>query len=251
LTFTQQIEYGKIHAKLPGFQRKVDEANHAIAQILEIAPHSYLSISFGKDSTVMAVLVRKQCPKLPMYFLASDETWVLSNYAEVINQFCDQYPINLKIIQTNHIWNNDHQTWAQSRTKGDNDLRSFDSIEDWDGKFVGLTKEESKSRKISLATRKNQPADLHPLIFRYINDKYRCCPLANWTLQDIAAAIATWDIPVLDTYKTLGLAARTTARLTKLAATWGGLTALKQSNLATYQLLVARFPELRCHDVHQ
>jgi hypothetical protein len=52
-------------------------------------------------------------------------------------------------------------------------------------------------------------------------------------------------------YKRLGLGARTTARLTKQAATWGGLTALKQTNLATYQLLMARFPELRSHDVHQ
>jgi hypothetical protein len=62
LTFAQQMDYGAIHAKLPIYQKCVDEAKAAIIAMHSIAPNSYLSLSFGKQSIILAHLLYQMQP---------------------------------------------------------------------------------------------------------------------------------------------------------------------------------------------
>lgn len=178
-----------------------------------------------------------------MYFLASEETWEIDNYEDVITQWRERFCPALHIVQTYHFFSEPHASWKESRDAGQDDLQTMCNRQEWDGWYWGLAKEESKGRRITLSTRwDGQP---HPTIFRYSDGKYRCCPLAEWHILDIAAYIATYDLPMLWTYRQFGLEMRTTARITRANAEMAGMAYLKQKNIAGYNRIVARYPELR------
>lgn len=204
-----------------------------------------------------------------MYFLASSETWYLHNFAEVIDRFLQTTPVNLTIVQTNRlgldvraaiaplqkqhpeirwIFRGEYtpgDSWEDARKAGNADLQEMVAREEWDGFFMGLAKEESKGRRITLSmTWNGQP---HPSVFRYWDGKYRCCPLMNWNEKDIAAYVATNELPLLDEYETFGLEARTTARATGMMAGSGGLAHLKYKNVDAFNRIVANFPEMRSY----
>lgn len=247
----KQLREGRLWARLRQYKNLLRRSLDAIEQMEQIAPRSYVSISFGKQSLVVAHMLYQIKPDIPMLFLASGETWLMHNYADVIDQFTARWPINLSITQTDHVFDGSDKDWQSSRDAGQNDLQKMGTDGDWDGWYWGLAKEESKQRRLTLSRRKGQPKELHRYIFKYKSGKYRCCPLSDWGVKDLAAYIATYDIPLLDIYHKEGLQARTTARLTRKAAEWGGLTALKHTDMTAFNKLCQRFPELRGVQTHQ
>jgi len=241
--FEQQIEAGRLYAQLPEYRRHVQFALDGIEAMRLLAPHSYASISFGKQSICLAHMLYQIEPKIPMFFLASDESWIIHDFEHVIASFCARWPINLTIVQTRHFFDKANSTWLENRMAGWGDLENMCKREEWDGWYWGLAKEESVGRRITLS--KRWPGQPHPTIFRYTDGKYRCCPLMNWTIKDIAAYLTTYDLPLLDTYKQYGLQMRTTARLTRMMAEEGGIAYLQRKDLGAMNRLCARFPELR------
>lgn len=244
-----QLRCGRLYAQLNEYQYYIRKAHSDIEKMREIAPHSYLSLSFGKQSIVLAHILFHVEPDLPMYFLASGESWQMHNFREIIDDFTSRWDINLTVVQTDHVYDGQELDWKSSRDAGQNDLQSLSKIEDWDGWYWGLTKEESKQRQLTLSRTKNQLHWKHN-IYQYQDGKYRCCPLAEWENMQLAAYIATHDIPLLEIYHEFGLDARTTARMTKQTARWGGLTHLKQHDITAYNEMLSRFPSLRGFDVH-
>lgn len=242
-------------------------AGDAIGEMLKLGERFYVSLSFGKQSLIVAHMLYHVAPATPMFFLASSESWIMHDFADVIHSFMSRWPINLTVIQTNNAaldidadvaelsrrqpsitwrfkppgdlsWN-----WKQSRDYGQSDLEQMVSRDDYDGWFWGLAKEESVGRRITLSLRwDGQP---HPAIYRYSDDKFRCCPLSNWQSLDLAAYIAEHDLPMLDAYRQRGLAARTTARVTRNAAEHGFMSLSRHYNIQVVNHLCARFPELR------
>lgn len=233
----------------------------------EIAPRAYVSLSFGKQSLILAHMLYGMAPETPMYFLASSETWLMHDYAAVIASFLERWPVRLTIVQTNHAaldidapiaWLSEQHssirwemrppgsptwTWKESRDAGDRDLQEMVERTDFDGWYWGLAKEESRARAITLSTRwKGQP---HPAIFRYTDGKYRCCPLMHWKTVDLAAYIATHDLPMLDAYRIDGLDTRTTARIRRRPVENGVMGQIRRYNGDSFNRLIDRFPELR------
>lgn len=249
--FEQQMAQGKLYAKLHLRQCKLQFALDGIEAMQELAPNSYASISFGKQSLCLAHMLYRIKPDLPMFFLASWESFVIHNYEEIIESFTSRWPINLQIVMADNVSENPELGWQETRDLGQNDLQNMVNRADWDGWYWGLSKDESNQRRLTLSRRDGQPSGLHRLIYRYKDGRYRCCPLAEWTTLDLAAYISEHDIPLLNIYRCLGLEARTTARLTRKAAEWGGLTALQHSNISAFNQLCQRFPELRGVDKHQ
>jgi hypothetical protein len=169
----------------------------------------------------------------------------LHNYAEVIEQFTARFPINLHIVQTDHVFDGRHLDWQASRDAGQFDLQNMCRREDWQGWYWGLVKDESGGRRATLSQQwRTAP---HPTIYRYADGRYRCCPLANWTTLDVAAYIAEFDLPLLRLYHVEGLAARTVARVTRKCAEHNGIAALKHADFEAYNRLVARFPILSAY----
>lgn len=241
--FEQQMEQGRLHARLDTYKRKLDYALAGIEAMRALAPRSYLSLSWGKQSIVLAHMLYHIQPDIPMYFLASGESFLIHNFEQVIDEFTARWPVNLHIVRRDHVYDGQNLDWQASRDAGERDLQTMVNREDWDGWYWGLAKDESRDRRITLSLRwDGQP---HPTIFRYTDGKYRCCPLANWTVLDLAAYISTHDIPLLDQYKELGLHTRTTARITRKAAECGGVLDLKRKDMSAFNRLCERFPELR------
>lgn len=258
---------GSLYARLRIYKYRLDFAKAGIAAMLDIAPHSYLSVSFGKQSICLAHLIYQQSPVLPCFFLASSETWYIHNYVEVIDQFMQHTPIDLTIVQTNRLgididapiaelqrrqpgirwlyrgWSDEPpSTWKAARDLGDRDLQGMCDRAEWDGLFMGLAKEESSGRRITLSLRwAGQP---HSSIFKYRDGKYRCCPLMNWEMKEIAAYVASNGLTLLDEYENNGLEARTTARITKMMAEEGGMAYLKQKDPTAFNQIVGNYPEL-------
>jgi len=242
--FEQEMESGRLYARLHQCQYRRDFALAGISAMMELAPHSYASISFGKQSICLAHMLYQIVPELPMYFLASWESWIIHNYDEVIAEFLDMWPIDLHIIQTDNVSNNS-LSWKETRDIGQFDLQNMCKREEWDGWYWGLSKEESVGRLRTLS--KKWPGQPHLTIFKYTDDKYRCCPLMEWEIMDIAAYLGDYHIPVLDAYKIGGLEMRTTARVTRNMAEMGGIAHLRYMSVERLNKLTDRFPEVRAY----
>lgn len=265
--FEQQMVRGRLYAQLLVYQQRVSYAQEGIAAMLALCPRPRVSISFGKQSLVLAHMVWQVAPDTPMHFLAASETWLMDNFGEVIDAFLQRFPVRLHIRQTNDAaididapvrWLQERQpaiqwvfktpgdsSWGWNRVvdEGDGELDRLADREEYDGWFWGLAKEESQVRAMTLAkTWDGQP---HPTIFRYTDGRYRCCPLANWHVPDLAAYIAEHDLPMLRTYHREGLDARTTARVRRRSVDVGYMGKLRHYDIQAYNILCARFPELR------
>lgn len=227
----------------------------------------YVSLSFGKQSAVVAHMVYQARPETEMYFLASSESYLMHDFADVIDRFMQRWPVRLTIVQTNNAaldidgavadlagrkpairWRfkppgDPAWDWKESRDYGERDLQEMVERDDFDGWFWGLAKDESKGRRYTLSTR--WPGQPHPAIFRYSDGKYRCCPIMNWSRLDLAAYIAKYELPMLDAYRRQGLTARTTARVTRQAAEHGFMSLSRHYNIEVVNRLCTRFPELR------
>jgi len=241
--FERQMAEGAAYAKLALRQRRLRFALDGIEAMRKLAPHAYASISFGKQSICLAHMLYQVEPEMPMYFLASWESWMIHNFQEVIEAFLSRWPIQLNIMQTDNVSDDPARTWQESRDLGQRDLQNMTNRADWDGWYWGLVKEESKGRRHTLSVRwDGQP---HLTIFRYKDGKYRCCPLMNWGLLDVAAYIQEYNLPLLNLYKEQGLQMRTTARVTRDMAEFGGVAYLKHLDVEGLNRLAARFPEVR------
>jgi 3'-phosphoadenosine 5'-phosphosulfate sulfotransferase (PAPS reductase)/FAD synthetase len=236
-TFKEQMLAGRVYQRSAVRSRKLMHAVEGVKSMLLVAPRSYVSISFGKQSLCVAHMVYLLAPHMPMFFLASDETWHMYDYRAVIDAFTARWPINLQIVQTNRLF--DAPSWKAARDSGDRDLQDMCSRADWDGWYWGLAKDESPVR----AKTCSMCCELHPTIYRYVDGKLRCCPIQDWSIYDLAAYIGEHDIPLLNIYKRFGLHMRTTARITKKAQRMGGGW-LRATNSAGYRKLVNQFEEL-------
>lgn len=239
--FEREMAEGRFWAKTKGFRQRLDFTLAGIDAMLASAPRAYVSLSFGKQSTVLAHMVWCAAPATEMHFLASEETWELYDYAKVIADVQARWPIALHIHQTRRFTG--AASWEASRGAGDRDLQNMCQRDEWDGWFWGLTKEESPMRAFTLLSAYRQETP-HPTIFRYADGKLRCCPLMHWGIRDIAAYVSMHDIPLLNIYKKFGLEQRTTARITKKMLRNQGMSMCRMTNSAGFRRLVDRFPEI-------
>lgn len=221
--YKAQLLVGKLYSRKPEYKKKLDFAITGIEKMLEIAPKSYISLSFGKQSICLAHMVQQIDKKIPAYFLASDETWAMYNYAEVIEKVKKLMPeLEINIKQTNHFFNAD--SWKEARDLGDKDLQNMCDRKEWDGWLWGLAKEESLARKYTCS--KNN-TDSHKSLFRYTDNKYRCTPIQDWGINDLAAYINEYNLPMLNIYEKYGLECRTTARITKKCRDLSGTSLMR------------------------
>lgn len=244
---SQDREEFEVHAKLSGFRRKVEEAEGFIEEASALCENPYVSFSAGKDSSALLHLVLKQRPDIAVRTLASGETRLLhGNYEAVISWWRERHPeMHYEEILIDRVFAEgwEDATWAEQRATGNKDLQTG-LAGDFDGVFLGLRKEESKGRKITLSGGRE--------VYRYVehrNDenagRVRCCPLAHFTTRDVGAVMVENDLPLLKSYEEDGgLENRTTLRLTGRSAEENAVRRLKMRDGKAYNRLVRRFPEI-------
>lgn len=222
-----QLLHGKIHARTSGFLRRLAELGRSIDVAIRLAKNPYVSCSFGKQSVCMAHEVHRIAPAVPMYFFAGPHTWDMHDFRDVIDKFQKINPnAEIKIVE------------SELRLK--EAAPKFCPRDVFDLVFMGLAKEESKKRLYTLLN--HIPED--KFIYRYVDGSYRCCPLANWKTDDIAAYVAMYDLPLLDTYHRFGLEARTTARPNETGINQGVMNDIRITNSKGYRAMLEREPDL-------
>lgn len=241
-----QREQYLLHSRSLRHRKKVAEAEEVTLGGLTHMKNPYVAFSCGKDSTVLAHLVLQQ-RDVPLRFLSSGETRILHNVDDVMDWFRAR-GATIEEINIDRVFSEEWQdaSWTEQRKAGNKDMDLLNKG-DWDGLFMGLRAEESPPRKLSLYGHKSE--DLPQFCYRYQTGRrrnfVRCCPLARWTTEDVAAYIVAHDLPLLRHYHNRGVEARTTARLTGDAVRRYALADIKRDNPDGWRRLVKRFPELR------
>lgn len=194
----QEREAFLAYSHLPKLKRRVTEALDVIREALAIAP-SCVSVSWGKDSIVMLHLCQQVKPDILVVSFTHPERELISNYKEVQTQYAECFGLNLKNIEID----GDHVPAKVAQQK---------LWKEYPVNFIGLRKEESKHRSISLVK--------YGLIHEYTSgDKagsYRCCPIGWWSWRDVWAYVCLHDLPYLKIYDQLDKEkGRTTDHLSK------------------------------------
>ena len=171
-----------------------NKAKQDIETLLKLTRKCYVSLSWGKQSTVLMHLVFSIDQNIPGVFWRGSETNILADYNDVIQTFLKKWKIKYSEEFCAANFKEQARDWSRKN--------KMEAV------LMGLVKDESRQRRITLSM-----ADENN-IYQYANQEYyRCCPLRFWGDDIIAAYIAKYTLPVLNTYKKFGFGARTSARI--------------------------------------
>lgn len=190
LSLWREYEFAdRIHGKRPALQRKIDRSLNAIREFISRGP-CYCGVSWGKDSVVVAHLVRSIDESIPLVHLRP------SNHnpdCELVRDaFAPAEPYCEIAIDYSHI----------DRTLSDLEQDRLSDIEwraGWrtavsmfgDHYLSGVRADESKARKLRCARWGESSLNA-------------CAPLAWWTTQDVFGYLAANNLPVHPAYACLG-----------------------------------------------
>lgn len=234
-------------ARSSRYKSRVNRTRDSIADMLLVARKPYIAFSCGKDSSVMADMILRQNPAIPLRFVSRGETRLMHNVDAVLEYFRSAYDANIEEILFDRVFSEEWKdaSFAAQQEAGKRDIRDIDNT-GYDAVFMGLRIQESRKRSITL--RYHRTEGLPDGTYRYKGREfYRFCPLAQWRTEDVGAYLTEHNIPVLDWYRDFGFEGRTTSRLNDEALKQNTLFWLRQNNPDGYQKLVTRFPELRIY----
>lgn len=207
--------------------------------MLSLCSNPYLALSFGKDSVAMLDLVREQAPNVQCLFLASEETFYMGNYDELLGHY-RAAGVCVEVVEMNHL---DHDFDA-GRNNEFQQPRFFDG---WDGVFMGLRIEECKARRISLLRKENNEAGSR--IMQYKSGRragmYRCCPMADWTGFEVMLYVQEKGLRVLDCYTDYTV--RSSAQMPYGQGATNALFRVQQTSPERYNRLITLIPELKIY----
>ena len=189
--YDDQLRQGRLLALMPQYKKKVAKALEDIKQMLMLCKSPYVSLSWGKQSSTLMHMVYSLDSSVPALFFRGPDTNIIADFDKVMKQFQAKWPIIYFEIEREFSYKERARQWEAETGK--------------DGVFMGFARHESKARKYTLAK-----ADANN-IFVYKSKFLRSCPLRFWSDMDIAAYVATHEIPMLSTYHRLGFTARTSA----------------------------------------
>lgn len=215
-TYYFELESGRIMSTMPQHKKKVAKARQDISEMISMCSSTYVSVSWGKDSTVLAHLVLSIDNNVPLVHWSSEQEKHISNFDVVRDDFLTRFGGKYIDVKDDDLMS------GKLRNAG----KEWSLSNGYDGVFIGLTKEESKARKytLSMADKNN--------IFTYTDGFRRSCPLADWTVEDITAYVAANELKMLNLYERYGMNTRTSSRIKQSGATRAGLEYLTSTQQA-------------------
>lgn len=211
MSLSSEKETYLIAAKMPTFNKKVKKAKETIKEALSVSTNQSLSFSGGKDSVVLLDLAVKSGFKGNLVFfkygICTDVETPAENI-ELLKYYSSNHNLKYEIIEClgeTDCWEQcgrftlfpqcEEEKKIFYKTNYDFVKKSahFENENDIDLSIIGMRKDESKRRKIVL----NQKG----AIYKTKNRKSTtCCPLLNFTNDDIWAYIYSNDLKYLSIY---------------------------------------------------
>ena len=226
-----------LHAKKNVFLHRVKHAKRVVREFLQHTDNPYISVSGGKDSSVLLHLVREFKPELDAVHLNFHTA-----YPETLDIF--QTYQNLKFVDVGNRLEMLADGGMDDNSKNGK-LRNFDPDRirgmEYDGFFYGLRREESAVRRKHFGTRgfslKNKAGI------------WVCQPLAFFTYEDIWAYIISHGIRYNALYDAMWDRPRHQQRVADFAlvkcAELGSIAYMKQTHPELYNKVVQATDEFR------
>jgi 3'-phosphoadenosine 5'-phosphosulfate sulfotransferase (PAPS reductase)/FAD synthetase len=197
-------------ARLPAFRRKVDRSLLLIQEALTYPGKWMISYSSGKDSTVLLdLLVSAGWKGMGFHCICSDYEDPPENQTQT-ERARQMYGVDIRDIycygeydawrEAGHFFcdpvtETEKKVARRANTEFKKVSSQFMRENGISNMFMGLTKEESRVRSITLSARGS-------LYYSKGRNGWTCCPLANWTATDIWAYIVSRGLPYLSVYDT-------------------------------------------------
>lgn len=239
-------EVGAIHKLTPQFKQRLAQAKRYAKAAFGKSQCPYLSLSGGKDSAAMLGVVdevARECDReYDIWGHISDASF--PGTVETI-QACAEHVERRLILDESPVSAFD-VIGQQSCQRFGKQGYFFEAIkrqcEHYDLAFVGVRAHES--------TRRMKAARVHGALFqtRTPAPHWKCQPLIWWTIQDVAAALVYYDLPIHPIYKKFptDTAAIRLGYATALDLVEKGTVIFLRKNYpALYQRLVQAVPSLR------
>ena len=224
------------------FQRLLARTQRIIDAMLDVSRTPYVAFSAGKDSSVLLALVRAARPDVIAIY--TDDEWRLPETDELLAATPNLRRVARPVAHTE--WFTAHADGPPADAEWLEDVPAWGRGLGYDGAFVGLRAEESRARRVLLHSR-------GPLFWNARRHSWQCCPLRDWTTQDIWAYIQAWDVPYNRAYDVLAqLGVPITAqRIGPLAVERvpgrGQLAILRQGWPELWNRFAAAHPEARAY----
>jgi len=174
-------------------RRRIDEARQIIDRWLESCSHPAVSVSGGKDSTALLMLVRDAHPTIPVY--RADPPNPLPDRAEHIARLVTASGMPWRVVP--YPWDVDAVLAGEVRYPAGLKVRRLVEahwIDGIDGIALGIRAAESPTRAISLRVR-------GPL-YRRGDGITICTPLAWWSAEQVIGYVLARDeLPLNPVYR--------------------------------------------------
>lgn len=238
--------------------RRIDEALTRARDGIEAMQKPTISMSFGKDSTVMAHLILTQIDwKIPLVFVdcGFGDEW--PDTERVKSDFLQNFPCELITLRGPSILDAfqeggfflEETPNTQAKHKADSKYqkslaKTIDAYlidHGYDGSFVGLRRQESNNRDRLFTMRSH-------LYYAKTRKIWISCPMETWTGTDIWAYITEHSLPYNELYDKSVFGrerARNGAMSGNLGFRYGRLVELKLSYPDWFNRLATQYPEIR------
>lgn len=200
-----------LHAKLAPYQRRVDKAIETVREALKDVRHPLLSFSSGKDSVVLLdIAIRAGFDGDLLFFkygISTDVETPVENL-ELLKYYAGKHGLDYHILDCSgevDCWERCGRFILFPETAGEKRIftqtnmdfakksETFCRENGVDLQLIGLRKAESARRKVML----NKKGQIYTVRSR---ESLTCCPLANFSSEDIWAYIFSNDLKYLSIY---------------------------------------------------
>lgn len=243
-----------LHSRTPGHQKKLRRTKEIILEALDKMKKPFVSVSWGKDSIVVAHLVWMEQRSVPMVWSDRGPEAELPETYPLVEEWKRRYNINLAVVVPEMTMFELYRKYGIPEISGGKTRAIIKEINlvraignyarenGFDGRFMGIRADESKGRRKLGKFR-------GPLFFGETERMWICNPIIYWSARDVWAYIFANDLPYHPLYDHNKLRDREQTRLSNWSGVFdyqhGRLVELKMNYPDLFEWLVREFPEVK------
>jgi len=239
------------------YQLRKRKALELLRKFADLVVNPYFSMSWGKDSVVAYCLAREIFPHIRVVYVNCGEFDEWPDTPRVKQILAKRFEIPLVEVQAESVIESFRRVgyWYPPPAKAPEEAESdrlysqsfFDAIAsvtaDCDGNIMGLRAEESAGRSALFEFR-------GPIYYRQYDRKHVCCPVHDWTSEDIWTFHVENDLPYNELYDCPLIERgrlRNGAMFGGTSHNYGTIKVVKMLYPGLFNRFAAEFPETRAY----
>jgi 3'-phosphoadenosine 5'-phosphosulfate sulfotransferase (PAPS reductase)/FAD synthetase len=199
---TPFFQEAHLHARTAAYRSAVARTERILDDAFQRVPSWYVSLSGGKDSTVVLSLCRQRQPGLPA--VAFVQRWMLPETVTYLQTIPNRYPVASRDTGDREYrdgrWRDEAEArsvWADVTWLPWHDAAADHRYgRDEAGAFLGLRADESRGRRMNARTRGAN-------YYNETSSQHICTPIVHWSVRDVWAYLVTNEVPYNAAYDVL------------------------------------------------